>query len=505
MKNKKRAWLVSLVLAFGAIILTGCTANFCSVNDQSNMLYAYDNGVTRYVNKEIADEFKDDPLYTVEPLVVPGITFEEPVYKVISMEFNSGSINAAISTASSNGIETPGINYWAAIDQVLISDILLNYYKNPAGLYAQNAAQVNLGLYYYGDLKFNSENEKQVLWDNWDNYNALAVALVGIDNAATSDFISSYKSTMNAYIAQARSCITTKTGNYGYYGVNRKSEVTIEEKTYSDAWGKGFFEGLLVWPIAALIDVLTNSMTGLGTGVVGSQTNGWAQLLAIVIVTLIIRTIIFAISWKSTMSNAKMTELQPEIAKIQNKYPNANSSQSEKQRMSEEMQKLYKKNKINPFSSIIVLIFQFPIFICVWGAMQGNAWLSTGTFCNMSLSDSISNTLFSAANWANGAAETALVLFLLMAGAQVVSMLLPQWIQKRKKKDVAKLGKNPSAKSQDNKMKWVTYIMMIMIIVMGFTLASAMGVYWFIGAIFSIIQTLITTKVSSKRKKEKKY
>jgi YidC/Oxa1 family membrane protein insertase len=195
-----------------------------------------------------------------------------------------------------------------------------------------------------------------------------------------------------------------------------------------------------------------------------------------------------------------MTELQPQIAKIQNKYPNANTNQAERARMSQEMSALYKKNGINPLSSLLIMVVQFPIFICVWGALTGSAWLSTGSFLNLNLSDSISSVLFNAANWGNGSAVTALILFILMGLAQVAAMLLPQWIQKRKQKNVAKLGKNPNANSQNRTMKIFTYVMMGMIIIMGFSLASAMGIYWFFGALFSIAQTLITQAIISKRK-----
>jgi membrane protein insertase Oxa1/YidC/SpoIIIJ len=122
----------------------------------------------------------------------------------------------------------------------------------------------------------------------------------------------------------------------------------------------------------------------------------------------------------------------------------------------------------------------------------------------MNFTDSISSILFNGSNWANGSAWTALVLFILMSGAQVVSMLLPQWMQKRKQKKVAKLGKNPAQTQQNRTMKIVTYVMMIMIIFMGFTLASAMGVYWFIGALISILQTLVTQAIISHQSKEKR-
>ena len=201
-----------------------------------------------------------------------------------------------------------------------------------------------------------------------------------------------------------------------------------------------------------------------------------------------------------------MQALQPEVAKIQNKYPNSNTNQYEKQQMAAEMQKLYKKNKINPFSTLLVMIVQFPVFICVWGALQGCASLSTDTFLNLHLSDSINTVLFNVSNWnATGgfSAITALVLFLLMAGSQVISMLLPQWLQKARTKKVASLGKNPAQNQQQNSMKIFTYVMMAMIIFMGFTLPSAMGVYWFVGALFSIIQTLIIDAINSRKSKKK--
>ena len=45
--------------------------------------------------------------------------------------------------------------------------------------------------------------------------------------------------------------------------------------------------------------------------------------------------------------------------------------------------------------------------------------------------------------------------------------------------------------------------MMAMIIFMGFTLPSAVDVYWFVGALFSIVQTLVVEKITSNRAKKK--
>mgnify|MGYP003319401613 CR=1 FL=1 len=120
---------------------------------------------------------------------------------------------------------------------------------------------------------------------------------------------------------------------------------------------------------------------------------------------------------RSTQANAKMQALQPELTRIQNKYPNANTNQYEKQRMAEEMQKLYKKNGINPLSTLITLIVQFPVFICVWGALQGAASLSTDAVLGLNLSLTIREVLFDSRYWTaagNFGAVTALVLFILI-------------------------------------------------------------------------------------------
>ena len=90
-----------------------------------------------------------------------------------------------------------------------------------------------------------------------------------------------------------------------------------------------------------------------------------------------------------------------------------------------------------------------------------------------------------------------------MSGGQFFAMKVPQWIQKAKTKNVAKLGKNPAQNQQNRTANMVSYVMLAMIIVMGFTLPAAMGVYWFIGAIVSLIQTVFTQVVFAGGKKKK--
>ena len=274
-------------------------------------------------------------------------------------------------------------------------------------------------------------------------------------------------------------------------GCSTSTELITLDTKFSEVMKDGFFSALITYPLSQAINWLEPKV---------------GIFLAITLVTVALNAVLLAFTFKSNVAMQKMQEIQPEIQKIQAKYPNANTNQYDKQRMAQDMQKLYKKNKINPLSSILVMIVQFPVFICVWGAMQGNAYLSSGALFNvLRFSDSISSALFSKAAWSTGAAEVALGLFLLMSGAQTVAMLLPQWIQKKKAKNAVKLGKNPAQQQNNNRMKWFTYIMLAMIIFMGFSLASGMGIYWLFGAIFSVAQTLIMQAITTKKAREEKY
>ena len=89
-----------------------------------------------------------------------------------------------------------------------------------------------------------------------------------------------------------------------------------------------------------------------------------------------------------------------------------------------------------------------------------------------------------------------------MTTKQIKRLEIELLIKQAKKKKIAKLGRNPAQKESDNKTKWFTYIMLAMIIFMGFSLVSALGVYWLVGALFSIGQTLITHLIMNRKSKK---
>ena len=517
MKKGTKIGVGAALLLLGVMAVTSCTQSFCTTTDSARIMFAFDPGITRYQVGSDSITVTDNEsgrTYTVNNYKADVATWDATLGGFKWVDTVSGQpkdkpltyLNGIISSSKQSGYITVNEKskpYFEAIDHEVFQAIL----RTAATSKGENVtrdlskeedlAQFNRDYAKFSYIKY-VEGDGKGLWETYDQYDKAVRLTLPADICPSTDFLNLYKSKVTGYANTYRTCLTTKEDKYGSYGYEADG-VYISEKTWGFAWSKGFFEGLLVYPIGWLIDQIVGGFRS--AGVVA----GAAAFLGIVFVTLIIRSLMLLATIKQTVGNAKMTELQPEIQKIQNKYPNANTSQAEKQRMAEEMNRLYKKNKINPFTAIIVMIVQFPVFICVWGALSGASAITNGSIFGLSLASSIRDVLFIAGNWTaagNYCAVTAFFLFLLMAGSQTVAMLLPQWIQKKKAKDVSKLGKNPAQKQQNSTMKIFTYVMLAMIIFMGFSLVSAMGIYWFVGALFSIAQTLITQLITSKAKKK---
>ncbi len=355
-----------------------------------------------------------------------------------------------------------------------------------------------------GYLKFYNEETPKDYYKNLTIISDKLAAEIGIDQVVTENYLAIYKQNLDTKVASIKTCITTEQGFYGYIKGNDalNETVSIEAKAsnfwadWGNAFSKhGFLEGLLVYPISYLVDTFAHSF----------GMNGWGQIFAVLLVTVIVRLIFMAVTLPSTISQQKQQALQPELAKLQQKYPNSNTNDYEKQRLAQAQMALYKKHKVHPFLSLLVMIIQFPLFISVWNALAGCAALSSDAVLGLRLSDTIWNVLSSFSGWpGNPGWWTALVLILLMSGGQILSMLIPQWLNKKRMKAVEKTHANPTADSQAKTMKYVQWFMIAFTIILGFTLPSAMGVYWLAGSIFNIAQSVIMHFIFNKKKKERK-
>ena len=192
--------------------------------------------------------------------------------------------------------------------------------------------------------------------------------------------------------------------------------------TFGEVMEEGWFAAFFVWPLAQVINFFGN-MTDAGIG--------------ILIATVLFNAIIAIFTVKSQVQSQKIQMIQPELNKIQAKYEGKTDDAS-RMRMSQEMQALYDKHNINPFSSILILFIQMPVLMAFYYAVQRAAVVVKGTFLGIDL------TLTPGDGLKNGQ-WVYLVIFAVMILFQFLSMKLPTWLAKQKEK---KNGKKKKAYAQ---------------------------------------------------------
>ena len=94
-----------------------------------------------------------------------------------------------------------------------------------------------------------------------------------------------------------------------------------------------------------------------------SWTHNYAIALGLVAVAVML--LITPLTLKSTKGMLEMQQLQPEMRKLQNLY------RGDRQRLNEEMMKLYQEHKINPLASCLPLLAQMPVFIIMFQVING--------------------------------------------------------------------------------------------------------------------------------------
>ena len=86
-------------------------------------------------------------------------------------------------------------------------------------------------------------------------------------------------------------------------------------------------------------------------------------VLAIIVLTVIIRFLTYPLLARQQESSRKMQQLQPQLKKIQEKYKN------DREKLSQAQMQLYRENKVNPVGGCLPLVVQFPILIGLYQAI----------------------------------------------------------------------------------------------------------------------------------------
>jgi len=206
--------------------------------------------------------------------------------------------------------------------------------------------------------------------------------------------------------------------------------------------------------------------------------------MAIIILTIIIRIIIYPLSVKALNSQKTLQKLQPQLQEIQKKYKN------DKEKQSRETLELYRKEKINPFSGLFLALVQLPILIALYNVFWNG--LKSGELSNLYnfvLNPVNINSMF--INLVDLSKPN--LIFAVLAGIIQffqTKMLIPDQNKNQ--------GQKPDISSKMQKQ--MVYFFPIITVIILFNLPSALGLYWIVSGLFSIVQQyFILKKVAEPR------
>lgn len=261
--------------------------------------------------------------------------------------------------------------------------------------------------------------------------------------------------------------------------------ITIQPTSWGSAWKNGWFDGLIVWPIAQLINWFASFTDA-----------GWGIILA----TLLIQLLIYVLTYKSQLSQQRMQEMQPQLQRIQDKYQGKNDDRS-KMLMAQEMQKLYSDNDIHPFGSMLVMFIQLPVMMGMFYATMRAATTVYGSFMGMSLAGTPLEG-FQHLQWGP------IAVYVLMIVMSIVSMQLPKWMNKWEEKRHPKPKKKhndqaPANGMMNNTMNMTMYMSTALIGFMYLSWPMAMSFYWLVSSVIRSGLQVVSHFISEKKQSAK--
>ena len=300
--------------------------------------------------------------------------------------------------------------------------------------------------------------------------------------------------TINVPVETAKTDI--KTDAKAVTQTTTKSPVTKEQKFESKTFEtneftvveEGMFKklwtGILYRPIYNILMFLIAMIPGHNLG------------LAIIILTLIVRTILLAPSQKAMRAQRKMQMIQPMLESIKEKH------KGDQQRIAQETMNIWKTHKVSPMGSCLPLLLQFPVLIALFYVVQkglnpDNAYMLYTTYAGFSLTDI--NTSFFGLDLLKKNMYVLPVIVGLLTFAQ---MKLSTHVNK--KKDEGKKGEPKKINEMAMTNNIMSYFMPVMVAVFTASLPAGVGVYWATSTLYGVIQQFFANKSKPGKDKNNK-
>ena len=234
----------------------------------------------------------------------------------------------------------------------------------------------------------------------------------------------------------------------------------VDCKNFSVTSGgyEGIWTTIFVKPLAWIIIKIGNLVKNYG--------------LSVIIVTLLIRMILYPITKKTALQSENMKKAKPELDKLEKKYKNRQDNEAQIQK-SQEMMMIYKKNGINPLSGCLFSFIQIPLFFAFYEAMNRIPALFEENLLGFQLGTSPLTAM------SNG--KFYYIIFIILVIATTYYSF--------------KLNSTASMSSdQEKQMKMMSNISIIFISIASFTISTGIALYWIFNSGFTILQNLLVKR-----------
>jgi YidC/Oxa1 family membrane protein insertase len=220
---------------------------------------------------------------------------------------------------------------------------------------------------------------------------------------------------------------------------------------------------------------------------IASLTPGYNLGIAIILVTIIVKLILFIPTQHAMEGQRKMQAVQPKMDAMKAKY------KDDPKKMQEETMKLWKEHGVNPMQSCLPMLIQFPILIGLFFTIRDGSVLA--------LSEHLLYAPYQNLTWDFGTqflgmdltVPNVMVMPILLVVMQFFQMKL-SFAMNKKKQDNQGKKKNEKASQQEMQQKIMMYGLPLMIGFFAIKYPAAVSLYWAASTVFAIGQQVFVNK-----------
>ncbi len=197
--------------------------------------------------------------------------------------------------------------------------------------------------------------------------------------------------------------------------------------------------------------------------------------VAIILLTILVRTLLYPFFYKGLKNQALMQKIQPQIEAVQKEH------KENKEEQAKQMMALWKEHKINPFSGFLLLIIQLPILLAIYRVfLTGlNKESLSGLYSFVHTPEILNNSLLGLIDLSE---RSVIIVILAVAAAYIQGKMALSKSRANSNSKSAKMAKKMSLLAPG----------IILIFLINFS--SAIGLYILVTTLFSILQQYLINK-----------